>query len=71
MQGGLEIPVLVTLTMDNSENNQAKINKFEALFNECYQEPVNGKFADATDDILKTIHSDNELDELNSTDNEN
>ena len=32
-------------------------------------EPVNGKFADVTDDILKTIHSD-ELDERDSTDNE-
>ena len=33
-----------------------------------YQEPVNGRFTDATADILKTIHSDDEADELESTD---
>ncbi len=70
VQGGLEIPVLVTLTMDYSENNQAKIEKFEILFNEYYQEPVDGKFADATDAILKAICSDDELDELDSSDDD-
>ena len=41
VQGGLKIPVLVTLSMDYSENNQAKVLKIEVLFND-YQEPVNG-----------------------------
>ena len=68
VQGGLEFPVLVTIIMDYSTNNHAKIEKFEILFNELYQEPVNGKFTDATADILKTIHSDDEADELESTD---
>ena len=56
--------------MDYSENNQAKIKKFELLFNDYYQEPVNGKFDDATNAILKTIHSDDEDELDDSTDDE-
>ena len=56
--------------MDYSVNNQAETLKVEVLFNDYYQEPVNGNFDDATNAILKTIHSDDE-DELNdSTDDE-
>ena len=69
VQGGLEILILVTLSMDYSENNQAKIKKFEALFNDYYQEPVNKNFDDATIAILKTIHSDDE-DELDDSTHE-
>lgn len=67
VQGGLEIPVLVTITMEYSTSNQAKIEKFKILCNELYQEPVNGQFTDATADILKAIHSGEE-EELESTD---
>ena len=44
--------VLVTLNtrMYNSENNQAKIKKFEVLFSDYYQDSVNGKLT-----ILQTI----------------
>ena len=66
VQGGLKIPVLVTLSMDYSENNPAKVLKIEVLFND-YQEPVNGlNFDDATNAILKTIHYDDE-DELDDS----
>ena len=49
--------------MDYSENNQAKIQKFEVY-------PVNGNFDDATNAILKTIHSDDEDELDDSTDDE-
>ena len=46
--------------MDYSENNQAKILKMRFYSMTIYdQEPVNGKFDDATNAILKTIDSDN------------
>ena len=35
VQGGLEILVLVTLSVQLLENNQAKFLKLEALFNDC------------------------------------
>ena len=66
VQGGLEIPVLVTVAMDCSDSNKDKIKKLEILLNEYYKEPVNGKFEDATEAILRTIHSDNE--DVDSTD---
>ena len=56
--------------MDYSENNQAKIQKFEVLFSDYYQEPVNGNFDDATKAFLKTIHSDDEDELDDSSDNE-
>ena len=70
MQGGLEIPALVTLSMDYSENNQAQILKNEVLFNDYYKEPVKRTFDDATNAILKTIHSDDEGELDDSTDDE-
>ena len=60
VQGGLEIPVLVRVAMDCSDSNKGKIKKLEILLNECYKEPVNGKFEDANEAILRTIHSDDE-----------
>ena len=70
VSGGLKIPVMVTLSMDYSEHNQAKVLKIEVLFNDYYLEPVKGNFDDATNAILKTIRSDNE-DELDDfTDHE-
>ena len=67
MQGGLEIPVLVSIAMDCSDSNKGKINKkLEILLNEYYKVPVNRKFEDATEAILWTIHSDGE--DVDSTD---
>ena len=66
VQGGLEIPVLVSVAMDCSDSNKGKIKKLEILLNEYYKEPVNGKFEDATEAILRTIHSDDE--DVDSTD---
>ena len=67
VQGGLEIPVLVSIAMDCSDSNKGKINKkLEILLNEYYKVPVNRKFEDATEAILWTIHSDGE--DVDSTD---
>ena len=66
VQGGLEIPVLVSVAMDCSDSNKGKIKKLEILLNEYYKEHVNGKFEDATEAILRTIHSDDE--DVDSTD---
>ena len=57
VQGGLEIPVLVSVAMDCSDSNKGNIKK---LANEYYKAPVNGKFEDATEAILRTVHSDDD-----------
>ena len=66
MQGGLEIPVLVSVAMECSDSNKGKIKKLEILLNKYYKEPVNGKFEDTTEAILITIQSDDE--DVDSTD---
>ena len=55
VQGGLEIPVEVTVEMDFSEDNKISILKYEALVNERYKEPIDGKFEDATQSILEGL----------------
>ena len=55
VQGGLEIPVEVTVEMDFSEDNKISILKYEALVNERYKEPIDGKFEDATQSILEDL----------------
>lgn len=46
-QGGLEIPIDVTVEMPNSEKNEQAIKMFQELVTEKYKEPVNDKFEDA------------------------
>ena len=60
VQGGLEIPVLVSVAMNCSDSNKGYIKKLEILSNEYYKVPVNGKFEDATEAILRTVHSDDD-----------
>ena len=46
VQGGLEIPVKLTVRMEAaSENNQA-VERFKELVQRHYKEPTNGKFDD-------------------------
>ena len=62
------MPVLLTLIMDYSEINQTILRFYSiTIYN---QEPVNGNFNDATNAILKTIHSDDEDELDDSTDDE-
>ena len=56
IQGGLEIPIkLVVKLTDNS----AKLQKYRKFVDENYREPVDGKFADDTERILKLIGAQN------------
>ena len=52
MQGGLEIPVKLTVRMEAaSENNQA-VERFKELVQCHYKEPTNCKFDDCTKEVL-------------------
>ena len=55
VQGGLEIPVLVTITMELGSKNVQLMKKYEQLV-----KPVNGKFDDVTASLLKDLMSDDE-----------
>ena len=57
IQGGLEIPIEVTVEMDVSEQNVLAIGKYKSLVDEHYEEPVDGKYADATEAILQALKS--------------
>ena len=61
IQGGLEIPVEVEVQMENSSENQQAVSKYQTLVAENYHEPVNGKYVDATPDILKALDCEDEL----------
>ena len=61
IQGGLEIPVEVEVQMENSSENQQALSKYKTLIAENYHEPINGKYVDATPDILKALYSEDEL----------
>ena len=60
IQRGLEIPVEVSVTMISSEKNNAALAKYKELVSQNYKEPVDGKFEDVTDMILKEFESDSE-----------
>ena len=57
IQGGLEIPVEVSVMMISSEKNNAALAKYKELVSQNYKEPVDG---DVTDIILKEFESDSE-----------
>ena len=64
VQGGLEIPCQVILEMEMTDKNSLAIAEYKRLVSEQYQEPVNGKFPDDTQQILQALQSpsDKELD---------
>ena len=74
IQGGLEIPVEVTVEMDISEENVLAMEKYKTLIKdkEHYQEPIDGKYPDATAAILQKLKtdSDDDLDEETSDEDE-
>ena len=55
VQGGLEIPIQVTVEIDMTEESQQCLDKYETLVDENYKELVDGKFEDATDSILQRL----------------
>ena len=60
VQGGLEIPIKVTVEMPPEEQNRKALLKYEELITEKYQEPVNGAFGDITKDILCELEEDSD-----------
>ena len=73
VQGGLEIPFQVTVTMQYSDINVTAIDECKELVNEYYIEPINEKFPDATNetlDLLKSLSDDEELEITNEDDND-
>ena len=63
---GLEIPVRVEIKLPYDELNDSNLKKYKQLVEENYREPVNGKYDDATDKILKDIRIDDEESEEDS-----
>ena len=53
IQGGLAIPIRVEIKLRYDEVNDSNLKKYKQLIEENYREPVNGKYDDATDKILK------------------
>ena len=59
IQGGLEILIKLVVTLTDNEVNSAKLQKYRKFVDDNYREPVDGKFADDTDRILKRIGTQN------------
>ena len=73
IQGGLEIPVKVTVSMTFSEANKLAMKRCEVWVELQYKEPVNDQFEDATAEILEILHgsdSENSLTDESSDDDD-
>ena len=70
IQGGLEIPVEVAVTMSYSDVNKKALEEYTRLVNDHYEEPVDGNFRDYTKDILSAIDNTDESDTDTDTDPE-
>ena len=55
VQGGLEIPIQVTVEMELTEKIDSALTSMRLIVGEKYKEPVDGKFEDATDSILQRL----------------
>ena len=58
---GLEIPIEV-VKMPYSPANKKAMMKYENLMNKRYKEPGDGKFEDATTEILEAVSGDSNTD---------
>ena len=58
VQGGLEIPIQVIVKMECNLQKKDALTRYEALVNQYYKEPVNGKFEGVTATILNDIDLD-------------
>ena len=59
IQEGLEIPIKLVVKLTDNGVNSAKLQKYRKFVDENYREPVDGKFADDTERILKLIRAQN------------
>ena len=60
IQGGLEIPIKLVVQLTDNEVNSAKLQTYRKFVDENNREPVDGKFADDTERILKLIGAQND-----------
>lgn len=63
LQGGLEIPIEVTVKMKTSPEDMKAMAKYEELVTKYYKEPADGKFEDVTKEILEGLESDTDEEE--------
>ena len=56
IQKGLEIQIKVSITMGDGEDNKLAIKRCKLWVKLQYKEPVNGRFEDATTEILEILH---------------
>ena len=61
IQGRLEISVEIELQLENSSENMQVLSKYKTPVAENYHESVNGKYVDATPDILKVLYSEDKV----------
>ena len=59
IEGGLEIPTKLVVKLTDKEINSAKLQKYRKFVDENFKEPVDGKFVDDTERILKLIGAQN------------
>ena len=74
VQGGLEIPIEVTVSMDSSDANKQALARCKTWVELKYKEPLDGHFEDATDEILRILQdtdSDESSTDESSEDSEN
>ena len=68
VQGGLEIPIAVSVAMKYSEQNEAAMLKHDQLLNKHYKKPDQyGKFERVNKKILKELNADSDTDEEEET----
>ena len=70
VQGGLEIPCEVTVTMNYSQENVRAMAEYTRLIQEKYEEPTDGHFPDATQTILDSLKSLSDDEEADDTDDD-
>ena len=57
IQGGLEIPIEVTVGMETSDQNKQALELCRKSVQMKYAEPINGEYEDFTDRILLALHN--------------
>ena len=73
VQGGLEIPVEVIVSMDSNDGNKQTLHRCQNWVELKYKEPIlmDGQFEDATPEILRILQGADESEDESSTDESN
>lgn len=66
IQEGLGIPIVVSVVMEDTDENKQAIDIYETLINKHYKEPVDGEFEGANTVILERIRSDTQESETDT-----